>query len=77
MAAKISVIDGEDHILLPTLYWLPKLHIRPYKSRFIDNSSSCTTTELFLLLTSCLTAIKSHAIKCCEIVYVRKGKNLI
>ena len=29
---------------LPTLYWLPKLHKRPYKARFIANSSSCTTT---------------------------------
>ena len=24
-----------DHSKLPTLYWLPKLHKRPYKSRFI------------------------------------------
>ena len=31
---------------LPTMYWLPKLHKRPYKARFIANSSSCTTTEL-------------------------------
>ena len=31
---------------LPTLYWLPKLHKRPNKSRFIANSSTCTTTEL-------------------------------
>ena len=31
----------------------------PYKSqRFIANSSACTTTELSILLTSCLTAIK-------------------
>ena len=31
------------------MYWFPKLHRRPYKARFIANSSSCTTTE-------CLTA---------------------
>ena len=30
----------------PTMYWLPKLHKRPYKARFIANSNSCTTTEL-------------------------------
>ena len=52
----VSVIEGQDK--LPTMYWLPKLHKRPYKARFIANSSSCTTTELSLL-TSCLTAIKS------------------
>ena len=36
-------------------------HIRHYKSSFIANSSSrsCTTTELSLRLTSCLTAINT------------------
>ena len=57
-------------------YWLPKLHKRPYKSRFIANSSACTTTELSILLTSCLTAIRNHVIKYCRTVYERNGKNL-
>ena len=48
------------------MYWLPKLHKRPYKARFIANSSSCTSTELSKLLTSCLTAIKSHVIRWCR-----------
>ena len=58
------------------MYWLPKLHKRPYKARFIANSSACTTTELSKLLTSCLTAIKIHVIRYCEKVYERSGKNL-
>ena len=33
--------------------------IKPYKARFIANSSSCTATELSSLLTSCLTAVKN------------------
>ena len=49
-----------------------KLHKTPYKARFIANSSSCTTTELSKLLTSCLTAV----IRYCEKVYERSGKNL-
>ena len=49
---------------------------KPYKARFIANSSSCTTTELSKLLTSCLTAVKKHVIKYCEKVYERSGKNL-
>ena len=49
---------------------------KPYKARFIANSSSCTTTELSKLLTSCLTAIKAKVIKYCETVYKRSGKNL-
>ena len=51
-------------------------HKRPYKARFIANSSSCTTTELSKLLTSCLTAVKNHVIRYCEKVYERSGKNL-
>ena len=65
-------------LLVPfhTMYWLPKLHKRPYKARFIANSSSCTTTELLSkFLTSCLTAIKSHVIRYCETVYETSNKN--
>ena len=54
------------------MYWLPKLHKKPYKARFIANSSSCTTTELSKLLTSCLTAVKNHVIRYCE--KVMKGQ---
>ena len=62
MAAKLGLFVDEDHSKLPTLYWLPKLHKRPYKSRFIAYSSACTTTELSILLTSCLTAIKTMSL---------------
>ena len=75
-SASISSNRVWDHSKLPTLYWLPKLHKRPYKSRFIANSSACTTTVLSILLTSCLTAIKNHVIKYCTTVYERNGKNL-
>ena len=70
----VKAKDNQDKV--PTLYWLPKLHIKPYKARFIANSSSCTTTELSKLLTSCLTAVKKHVIKYCEKVYERSSKNL-
>ena len=58
------------------MYWLPKLHKRPYKARFIANSSSCTTTVLSKVSTSCLTAIRAKVIKYCETVYERPGKNI-
>ena len=47
---------------------------KPYKARFIANSSSCTTAELSRLLTSCLTAVKKHLIKYCVKVYERPVK---
>ena len=77
MVAKFGLFVDEDHSKLPTIFWLPKLHKRPYKSRFIANSSSCTAIELSILLIYRLTAIKNHVIKYCTTVYKRNGKNLI
>ena len=76
LALKFSVCVKEREDRLPTTYWLPKLHKRPYKARFIANSSSCTTIELSKLLTSCLSAVKNHVIRYCEKVYEGSGKNL-
>ena len=72
MAAKLGLFVDEGHSKLPTLNWLPKLHKRPYKSRFIAYSGAYTTTELSIILTSCLTAIKNHVIKYCTTVYERR-----
>ena len=58
ISAKFAVSIKEKQDRLPTLYWLPKLHKRPYKASLIANSSSCTTTVLSKLLTSCLIAVK-------------------
>ena len=76
MAAKFGVLVDEDHSKLPTLYRLPKLHKIPYTSSFIANSCSCTTTELLIIFTSCLTAIKTNVIKYCETVFERNVQNL-
>ena len=70
----VCVKERQDR--LPTMYWLPKLHKKTYKARFIANSSSCTTTELSKLLTSCLTAVTNHVIRYCEKVYERSDKDL-
>ena len=42
MVVKFGAFVDEDRSKLPSLYWLPKLQKRPYKSRFIANSSSCS-----------------------------------
>ena len=74
MAAKFCVFVYEDHSKPLTLYWLPKLHKRPYKSRFITNSGSNTTSYLSIILTSYLTTIQNHVINNCETVFERNGK---
>ena len=63
LALNFSVCVKERQDRFSTMYWLPKLYKRPYKARFIANSSSCTTTELSKLLTSCLTAVKNDVIR--------------
>ena len=75
ITAKFAVSTKEKQDRLPTLYWLPKLHKRPYKARFIPNSRSCTTTVLSKLLTACLTAVKKHWIRYYDTVYERDGIN--
>ena len=76
LALKFSVFVKERQDRLPMMCWLPKLHKRHYKARFIANSSSCTTTELSKLLISCLPAVKNHVIRYCEKVYERSSKIL-
>ena len=72
---KFAVNVKERQDKLSTMYWIPKLQKRPYKARFIAISSSCSTTELSKLFTSCLTAVKYRVIRYYEIVYFRSRKN--
>ena len=74
--SKLKVHIHDQQLKLPTMYWIPKLHKQPYKARFIANSSSCTTTNISKLLTSCLTAIKLHVKRYCDKVYENTGKHL-
>ena len=71
----VNVKERQDKFL--TMYWLPKLHKRPYKARFVAISSSCTTTELSKLLTSCLTAVKSRFIKDLNSTVAKRGSVLL
>ena len=64
-----------DKLDLPTFYWLPKLHKNPYKSRFISNSSHCSTTILSKHITSALTAVKEHVTKYNETAFSNSNVN--
>ena len=74
-ALHFGVKAKENQDKVPPLHWLPKLHKKPYKARFIANSSSCTTTELSKLLTSCLTAVKNMLSSIVK-RYMRSSQNL-
>ena len=64
-----------EHLQLLTMYWLPKLHKKPFKSRFISASSKCSTTNISILLTSALTTIKDLVVNFCNKVYENSGVN--
>ena len=50
----------------PFLYWIPKMHKKPYsKQRYIAASYDCTTKEVSAILTKCLKLVeKQHRILC-------------
>ena len=60
---------------LPTFYWLPKLHKRPDKSRFISHSSHLSTTILSKHITSALTTVKYHVMKNSETAFSYRNIN--
>ena len=75
-ALRFGVEAKENQDKVPTLCWLPKLHKKPYRARFVANSGSCAAAELSRLLASCLTAVEEHVIKYCEKVCGRSGGSL-
>ena len=60
---------------LPAFYWLPKLHKKPYGTRFIAAFNKCTTKELSTLLTYCFTTITYHFKQYCEGIFRNTGVN--
>ena len=72
---KFNIKLTEKERKLPQIYWIPKLHKKPYKSRFIAGSSSCTTTKISKLITSCLKLIKKHCISYCDTIKNKTGVN--
>jgi hypothetical protein len=43
--SSLKVRIDENELKLPIMYWIPKLHKKPYKARFIANSTSSTTSN--------------------------------
>ena len=67
----VSITASQERF--PTFYLPPKLNKRRYKSRFIANSSSCTTTSLSKVFLS--YCYQNYWIKCCE--KLTKGKECL
>ena len=55
---------------LPILLWIPKMHKKPSKQRFIAASHCCTTKPISALITKCLKLVQqAHKIYCDRIKF--------
>jgi hypothetical protein len=69
-----NIPKNQDQFDLPWLYWIPKLHKKPYKQRCVAGFSKCSTEPLSLFPTKLLTAIKeSLLLYFPEVVSIRSG----
>jgi hypothetical protein len=53
---KINIEEKQQQ--LPILLWIPKMHKKPSKQRFIAASHCCTTKPISALITKCLKLIQ-------------------
>ena len=66
--------SDKDHSL-PLIFWIPKLHKNPYKSRFIAGATNCSTKQLSVEVTLCLITIRKHFHKYCSAIQQYTGIN--
>ena len=61
---------------LPFLYWIPKMHKKPYsKQRYIAASARCSTKPLSAVLTKCLKLVEKQHRTMCQRYFTNNGIN--
>ena len=75
MCKDFNINISDDNFSISALFWIPKLHKNPFKSRFIAGASKCTTKQLSVEVTLCLTAIRDHFRKYCNTIFKHTGVN--
>jgi hypothetical protein len=69
-------VDGSIPDDIPFLYWIPKMHKKPFsKQRYIAASHYCSTKPLSALLTKCFALIEKEHRKMCHRYYISNGIN--
>jgi len=67
-------VKVQEYNLL-SLYWIPKLHDRPYKKHCIVGASKCSSNPLSTLLTSTHTTAKTGLQRYHDTCFSRNGVN--
>jgi len=50
--SSMNIPINEEYNDLPSLYWILRLHKNPYRERYIAGSSTCSTKELSITMTT-------------------------
>jgi hypothetical protein len=70
-----GISTKDEELDLPSLYWIPKLHMCPFKQRYIAGSAKCSTKSHSKLLTCIPSAVKAGLQGYCDTSYSRGGVN--
>ena len=70
--SSLNIPINEENCELSTLYWIPKFQ---YLDRYIPGSSTCSTKELSIPMTTIVYAVKGGLLSYCDNVYSRGNVN--
>ena len=72
---KFDIVVSKVNEKIPRIFWNPKLHKNPYKSRFIAGARNSSTKQLSVYLNRALAVLKARFSCYCKSIYERTGIN--
>ena len=73
--SSLNIPINEENCELYTLYWIPKFQKNQYLDRYIPGSSTCSTKELSITMTTIVYAVIGGLLSYCDNVYSRGNIN--
>ena len=70
-----SIKCKEVNLSIPRLFWIPKLHKNPYKSRFIAGAKQCSNKQLSVIVNSGFQVVREQFRKYCLAIEKNSGMN--
>ena len=71
-----NIAVNENDKVIPKLFWIPKLHKTPFKSRFIAGASKCSSKKLSILVNKALKVVREQFQKYCSAIQNNTGVNM-
>ena len=73
ISCNFTITFNDKNQCLPRIFWNPKLHKMPYKTRSIAGARHCATKTLNIILNQCLKTVR--VLKYCLAIYHNTGIN--